>query len=67
MVAIVVSFRVLLTSVRDVSTVGVPVTVTVSSAPETLRVGLRVTAWPTVRLIPSCTRVPNPCFVNVAV
>ncbi len=42
-VAIVVSLSVVETSVRDVSTVGVPVTVTVSVAVETFNVALRFT------------------------
>ena len=43
-VEIVVSFKVLLTSVFEVSTVGVPETVTVSSPPETFMARVRTTA-----------------------
>jgi hypothetical protein len=66
-VEIVVSLIVLLTSVRDTSTVGVPVTVTVSWPPVTFIVGVRFTAWPTVSVIPSWTSWPKPCFAKVAV
>ena len=54
-VSIVVSLSVVATAARVVSTTGVPLTVTVSVTLPTARRGVRLTAWPTVRSMFSCT------------
>ena len=64
-VSIVVSLSVELDSVLRVSTVAVPVTVTVSLAVASFMVGLSVTVWPTETLTPSWTSVAKPLSVNV--